>query len=315
MDISENGNIDLNKIAADFEIVTYGDSSRNISLIEKLKEIYSDIELIACFNHFLTIENRTAVLTYLLKELNKFKDSSSLEVITDLLLMKGREDVREDFTNVRVLCTKVISNFKDHRSVFPLLACLNNKNDHYKVRLSCADALGRLGDKYAVVSLIDVVSDENEKYVYIRESAAAALGMLGDVRAAESLVSILETKSGIMDKFSYLKERVIEALGKLNFNSDRVFRALRNSLSDENPQVRINAIEALMEYDDIRALELIEKMLDDEDEDVARNAVVALYNINGEKAMNKILQSAKTSPACKDEAQKILEEENEDIYE
>ncbi len=313
--MSENGNIDLNKIAADCEIGTDGDSSRTISLLETLKEKYSDIELIACFNHFLTIENRTAVLTYLLKELNKFKDSSSLEVITDLLLMKGREDVREDFTNVRVLCTKVISNFKDHRSVFPLLACLNNKNDHYKVRLSCADALGRLGDKYAVVSLIDVVSDENEKSVYIRESAAAALGMLGDVRAAESLVSILETKSGIMDKFSYLKERVIEALGKLNFNSDRVFRALRNSLSDENPQVRINAIEALMEYDDIRALELIEKMLDDEDEDVARNAVVALYNINGEKAMNKILQSAKTSPACKDEAQKILEEENEDIYE
>ena len=315
--MSENGNIDLNTIASNCGIGTDSDSSDTISMLEELKKKYSDIELIACFNHFLRLENRPAVLIYLLKELNRFRDTSSLEVITDLLLLKDRENVsdKDEYTNVRVLCAKIISNFKDHRSVFPLLACLNNKNDHYKVRLSCADALGRLGDKYAVVSLIDVVSDEEEKSVYIRESAAAALGMLGDVRAAESLVSILETKSGIMDKFSYLKERVIEALGKLNFNSDRVFRALKNSLSDENPQVRINAIEALMEYDDARAVELIENMLDDEDEDVARNAVVALYNINGENAMNKILQSAKTSPACKDEAQKILEEENEDMYE
>ena len=155
-----------------------------------------------------------------------------------MLLLNEREIVsdKDEYTNVRVLCAKIISNFKDHRSVFPLLACLNNKNDHYKVRLSCADALGRLGDRYAVVSLIDVVSDEEEKSVYIRESAAAALGMLGDVRAAESLVSILETKSGIMDKFSYLKERVIEALGKLNFNSDRVFRALKNHVPHSNEE-------------------------------------------------------------------------------
>ncbi len=310
--MTENGNIDFNKIASECEIGTDSDSSSTISLLESLKAKFTDIELIACFNFFLGIEQRSAVLLYLLKELNRFKDTSSLEVITDLLLLKDRED-RDEYTNVRVQCAKVISNFKDHRSVFPLLECLNNKNDHYKVRLSCADALGRLGDRYAVVSLINVVSDEEEKSVYIRESAAAALGMLGDVRAAESLVSILETKSGIMDKFSYLKERVIEALGKLNFNNDRVFRALKNSLSDENPQVRINAIEALMEYDDVRSIELIEKMLEDKDEDVARNAVTALYNINGESAMNKILESTKTSSACKDEAKKILEEEG--IYE
>lgn len=312
--MSENENIDLNTIASNCGIGTGGDSSVVVSLIEEMKNRYSDIELIACFNYFLKLEKRIPVLMYLLKELNKFKDTSSLEVITELLLMKDRDD-KDEYTEVRVMCAKVISNFKDHRSVFPLLACLNNKDDNYKVRLSCADALGRLGDRYAVVPLIDVVSDEEEKSVYIRESAAAALGMLGDVRAAESLVSILETKSGIMDKFSYLKERVIEALGKLNFNSARVFKALKNSLSDENPQVRINAIEALMEYDDVHAVELIEKMLYDEDEDVARNAVVALYNINGEQAMEKILNSSKTSVACKDEAQKILEEEKEDIYE
>ena len=62
------------------------------------------------------------------------------------------------------------------------------------------------------------------------------------------MVSILETKQGIMDKFSFLKERAIEALSKMGFNdNERVFKALKNSLSDESTQVRINAIEALMD--------------------------------------------------------------------
>ena len=262
--MSENENIDLNIIADKCQIATGTNYADIICNLEQLKSNYTDIELIAIYNCFLQKEFVPEVLVYLLKELDKYRDSSSLDIITELLLMrvpiKNSTYAKEDYTNVRVICAKVISNFKDHRSVFPLLYCLNNKDDNYKVRLSCADALGRLGDKYAVTPLIDVVTDESEKSVYIRESAAAALGALGDVRAMDSLVSILETKNGLMDKFTYLKERVIEALGKLNHNNDRAFKALKNSLYDENPQVRINAIEAIMNYDSEESLELIKKM-------------------------------------------------------
>jgi hypothetical protein len=55
-----------------------------------------------------------------------------------------------------------------------------------------------------------------EKSVYVRESAAAALGMLGDIRAIDPLVSILETKKGFIDKFTFLKEKIIETLSKFN---------------------------------------------------------------------------------------------------
>lgn len=305
MDMSEN--IDLKNISTECKIATDSDSSITIELIENLKHAFSDIQLIAIYNYLLQIETRTQVLLYLLKEVNRLRDSSSLEVVTDLLLMKEREN-REDYTNVRVMCTKVISNFKDHRSVFPLLYCLNNKDENYKVRLSCADALGRLGDRYAVVSLIDVMSDEEEKSIYIRESAASALGMLGDVRAAESLLGILETRPGLMDRFTYLKERVVEALGKLNFLNERTFKALKNALSDENPQVRINAIEALMHFNNPESVNLIRGMLFDRHDDVARNAVVALYNTCGIAAMHEILSSPKMSSACKDEAKKVMEE-------
>lgn len=135
---------------------------------------------------------------------------------------------------------------------------MNNKNEHYKVRLACADALGRIGDRFAVAPLIDVVKDENEKSVYLRESAVSALGLLGDTRAIDPIVTILETKQGIMDKFTFLKEKAIEALIKMGFgDNERVYKALKNSLDDESSQVRINAIEALMESDNPKAFDTI----------------------------------------------------------
>lgn len=309
--MSENKNLDFNNLSGKCLIGTDGDTSETIRLITSLKDELSSIQFLTVCNYFLLLDHRPGVLIFLLKELDKFRDSSSVEAVTRLLLMKEHiEPYNEiDYTDVRVVCAKLIANLKDHKSVFALLDCLNNRNENYKVRLSCADALGRLGDKYAVAPLMDIVSDENEKSVYIRESAATALGLLGDSRAADPLISILETKNGIMDKFTYLKERVIEALSKLTPENDRAFQALKRSLSDENPQVRISAIEAIMNYEHEESADLIRKMLKDEDEEVVKNAVVALYNLCGENELKNIIKSADFSKNCKDEANSILEEE------
>ena len=88
------------------------------------------------------------------------------------------------------------------------------------------------------------------------------MGLLGDSSAIDPLVSILETKQGIMDKFTFLKERTIEALTKMGFNdNERVFRALKASLDDESTQVRINAIEAIMESDHPQSYDVIKNCL------------------------------------------------------
>ncbi len=314
--MSENKSIDYNIMAAECLVAQDTDDSQTIEHLENLKNNYSEIELIAIFNYFLKIEYRSEVLCWLIRQLDKFRDSSSLEPLTTLLLMKEstpHPDYDKDYyTNVRVLCAKAISNLKDHSSVHPLMYCLNNKDENYKVRLSCADALGRLGDRYAVTSLMSVASDESEKSVYVRESATTALGLIGDMRAVDSLVKILETKTGIMDKFTYLKEKAVEALCRLTPGDGRAFKALKKSLDDENPQVRINAIEALMDYDTQEALELIRGMLTDRDDEVKQNAVIALYNINGEDELNRIINSAQYGDICKEEARRILEEEQDD---
>ncbi len=308
--------LDFNIIASDCLIATDLDGDRVIGLLEELKLKYSDIEIIAVFNYFLKIEYRPDVLIHVIKSLDKYRDSTSLEPLTNLLLMKERtpnaDYTKEQYTNVRVMAAKAISNLKNHNSVHAFLYCLNDKNENYKVRLSCADALGKLGDRHAVTTLMDLVSDETEKSVYIRESAAVALGLIGDLRAIDSLVGILESSNGIIDKFTYLKEKAVEAICKLNPNNDRVYKALKNALNDENPQLRINAIEALMEYENEESFELIEKMLKDDDEEVQKNAVIAVFNMKGEEILNRILNDPKYSEACKEEARNILENETND---
>lgn len=285
---------------------------KQVSLMEKL----SRDEAVVILNHIATLENDPIVLYNIVRSIGKFNDKSSASPLVDLLLWKEncKEKLKscENFLKVRCLAAKVLGNIKNQSAVVPLLYVLNNKDENYKLRLAAADALGVIGDRFAVAPLMDLVSDEDEKSVYVRESAAKALGMIGDMRAIDPLVSILEAKKGIVDKFSFLKERAIEAISRLGFKDDRTFKALTNSLMDESHQVRANAIEALSEIDDEKVIPLIEKMLHDEEEEVARTAVNALYNLLGKDYLESILNKDNIAGWCKDEAEMIIEEDGEE---
>ena len=282
-----------------------------ICKINALDETYERDNLVKIYNYFLTICKSPDVLMNLIRCVDRFRDKSSLSPLLDILLWKIDNDNldKEKFVNVRAMCAKAIANLKDTSAVTPLLYCLNNKDENYKVRFACADALGRIGDRYAVAPLIEVMKDEEERSVYLRESAASALGMIGDMRALEPLVSILETKQGIMDKFTFLKERVIEALGKLRCDrNDRVFNALKSSLMDESAQIKINAIEALMDSDNPEAYDVIKRCLTDSDDEVKKNALIALYNMRGRRILDDVIKEPDFSDFLKVEAVSLLEE-------
>ncbi len=283
---------------------------RNIS---KLEEFYYDAELVEIYNYILTNVNNPEILINVIKLSESHKAASTLSILLDLLLLKKSDKFEaESLINLRSVCAKTISKYKDTSTVSALLYCLNNKTEHYRVRLACADALGRIGDRFAVESLIDVVKDEDEKSVYVKESAAAALGLLGDVSAIDPLVSIMESKQGIWDKFSFLKERIVEALGKLNINNKRVLRVLKQSLGDTSPMVRVNAIEALMNSEYEEAEELIRTALKDEDDEVKKNALIALYNMIGRDILDEVISLPGYDNVLKEEAQNLINEYEEE---
>lgn len=316
--MNNNTGLDLKLIADSCCLYSDVDTSIIISKIDELKNTYNEKDLVSIYNYMLSTTQNPDLIMYLIHCIDVYRDSSSLEVLVDILLLKNGNyqgaETKEKFINVRVMCAKAIANQKNTDVVSSLLYCLNNKDEHYKVRLACADALGRIGDRFAVAPLIDVVKDEDEKSVYLRESAASALGLLGDARALDPLVSILETKQGILDKFTFLKERAIEALIKMGFaDNERVYKALKNSLSDESSQVRINAIEALMESDNPKAYETIKKCLDeDSDEEVKKNALIALYNMSDRTILDEVIKSDRYSDSLKMEAVAILDEYESD---
>ena len=309
--MTEYESIDFNKILNDCN------QSQNIAeTFAGLEEKYTLDDMTSVYKFLLQNVQNPEILMFIVRRLNSYKPRECFDTLLDLLLLK--ENYKEKFADadkyidLRVNVAKVISNYKDNRAVLPILYCMNNKGENYKIRLACAEALGKIGDKYAVSPLIDLVSDEEEKSVYVRESAAAALGMIGDMRAVDSLVHILEAKKTFLDKFTFLKERVIEALGKINRPNERVFKALNNSLEDESSQIRINAIEALMNSGDNRAVDMIKKALFDDDAEVVENAVIALYNLEGKTILEEIMNSDEYSLLTKESARTIMEEYGDD---
>ncbi len=311
----ENNGLDLEFILQSCGIGTDIDDEILIENLINLSDNYTDEELIEIYNHLMGTVYNPKVLMQLIRLSDKYRDPSSLEVLVNLLLMRiNLENTPYDFddlVNVRVMCAKAIANIKDTSVVGSLLYCLNNKNENYKVRLACADALGKIGDKYATAPLIDLIQDEDEKSVYLKESAVSALGVLGDEMAIDPLVSILDAKQGFLDKFSFLKERVIEALGKLNTNNSKVIKAFKKSLMDVSPMVRINAIEAIMNSEEEDAAEIIRPCLNDDDDEVKKNALIALYNLTGRDILDEVIAMPSYGEFLKNTAKELIEEYEE----
>ena len=316
--MADSSIFNLNELVDTCYIGTTNSRDMKLQAIKVLDGKYSDEQLTIAYIHFFDLESDFEIQKYLIKLIDKIKHPKSFDFFINILMLKNdiqhKFESEEKLTQLRVLATKALANLKNMEAVSLLLYCLNNKDENYKVRLACAEALGKIGDKFAVTPLINVVSDESEKSVYVREGAVKALGMIGDERAVDTLVNILETKRGLIDKFTYLKERVIESLSKINMTpSERVIKALKTSLMDASNQVRIGAIAALMELDHPDSVELIKTALFDEDKEVVENAVVALYNLNGPDVLYEILNDEKYPQSAKDKANQIFDEyENDD---
>ena len=299
------------------------DLNQYVNLVSLLQSSYSKEELANIYLYILENQNDIYILNYTIIQIDKLKEYRAIDLLIDILLLKDKfakyENKTNEINNLRCVCAKVISNFKSQKGVYPLLYCLNNKDEDYKLRLSCAEALGKIGDKYAVIPLINILKDENEKSVYVKESAAMALGMLGDNRALNPLISILESKNGLVSKFSFLKERIIEVLSNFGSNNDDVYKALTLNLNDESPFVRISAIEALAnckEDSKEQTFRLIKNcLLKENNEDVIEACLYNLFNISNINSIQEIVKQNEENVKLKRIYDNILSDIKEDYCE
>ena len=257
-------------------------------LFEDLYNNYKPRDLIDCYKYILENKTDIKLLNYTIRSINKTR---YIDVMPMLLNFLEKDFGANEYFDLKVLVIKALSNYKNTACVPVLLKCLNDKNSNYKIRLASAEALGKIGDKNAFESLSNIASDEYENSAYMKESAVVALGLLGDTRALDVFDSILKTKQMFLDKFSYLKERIVEAISKLDISkNDKALNILKTTLFDTSSRLRISAIEALSNSNFDCAYELIyDRLKYDDDIEVQKNALVALYNISDRHILDEVI--------------------------
>lgn len=273
---------------------------RAISLLgDYLARTQSEVRTagIQCLILRLREEIHCQLVTHCMGVLSRVKASEAVMPLVDILLA---HDVAlfdsnpafintDDSLRLRCAAAQALGRLGDGRAIIPLMSILNDKEINYRLRLAAAESLGKIGDSHAVTPLIEILKDEREKSLYLKESAVKALGMLGDIRALEPLIDVLESKRGIRDKFNFLKERIIEAMGRIGESDRKATDTLLRSLMDDAPSIRLAAVEALGEIGDADCLPDLQKRIFDEDDEVAKAAILAIYHIGGEDSLEDLL--------------------------
>lgn len=292
-------------------------ASERIKVLESL-EITAAHDVGYILRELFKTECDVAVLIHMCNSFARHKDEEIVMPLIDLMLGNREIDDEDDpvkqnkneFVKIRCAVIKALGRIGDERATVPLMYVLNEKVENYKIRLNAAEALGRIGNSYAVNPLINLVQDDKEDSVYVKESAAKALGMLGDVRAIKPLVDVLGSKRGIFNKFTFLKERIIESINRIGVDGDtETVKALKEQLMDEAPSVRLSAVETISGIGDASLIKELVPMVYDEEEDVAREAVRGIHFLEGYLELQKLLEDDKLPGWSRDEIEMSLGEE------
>jgi HEAT repeat protein len=164
-------------------------------------------------------------------------------------------------------------------AVTPLVKAL--KHTDPKVRASAAITLGRIGDRQAVDSLIELLADKE-----VRASALYALGGIKDHRAVGPIMEILRSENNVE-----IRVEGVEALGEIG--DSRALDILVILSKDKEQWVRTTAVKSLGRMGGPFAVAALIEALNDEDGIVRDDAVSAIGNVGDKSAVGPLLDYLK----------------------
>jgi HEAT repeat protein len=182
----------------------------------------------------------------------------------------------------KVLQTKKEAAVKDERFVPEIIALFDESaGDDPRVRRYLAVALGRLGDRRALPSLVRVIGTADadpETLIY----SVWALGAIGDPSASPALLKLATSED------AGVRKAVVHSLGALP--SDETRTALRSALTDSVEDVRWNAAIALARRGDDAAAPVLLEMLD-------RKHLASVPGLTPEQREDALLQGVAVAAA------------------
>jgi HEAT repeat protein len=190
------------------------------------------------------------------------------------------ESLKDEDKRVRQRVASAFYRLHDQRAVEPLIALL--KDIEPDVCGTAADTLGELGDVRAVEPLLALLQSEKDKQSSAEYMAVSALGRLGDRRAVEPLLGVLASA-----RSSSVRAAAAESLGRLG--DKRAFDPLVAALrSPDAPDLRIAAARGLGKAGDPDAIEPLIVALDDANYQVVHEAVIAIGNLKDVRAVKPL---------------------------
>jgi protein-S-isoprenylcysteine O-methyltransferase Ste14 len=144
------------------------------------------------------------------------------------------ERLEDNNSNIRWEAAGALGQIRAEKAVEPLIRML--KDESAPVVYQAATSLGRIGSLKALDPLIATLAVTNN---WNRKAVVTALGDLGSEKAVDPLLLILEED----DLNVVVKREIMVTFFKIG--SRKTINALREALSDDDPEVRIYAQEAL----------------------------------------------------------------------
>jgi len=190
--------------------------------------------------------------------LNSMKDPKTGEA-----LVKAMKD--SDWW-VRNIAIDALAGIKGENTIKILIAMLNDSDEN--IRRSAVEFFNKVSDPSAVEPLIGLLKDKDW---WVREKAVTALGRLKDPSAIQHLTALSDDEE--------IKHVIPNALAKIGGTD--VVKHITEFLEDDQKQVRIEAIKALVSLKVPEVVSELKRVLDDPEEDVKSEARQALKKITG----------------------------------
>lgn len=141
------------------------------------------------------------------------------------------KDLKSENVMVQSEAAYYLGTLKE-KSVVPVLVTFLNPDKSKELRLKAIEALGKIGEKSAVDSLVKILTEGDTE---MRIATVTAMGKIKDPRSIPSLIALLDDKEA--------QVFVIWALG--NIGDKSAVSALTDRLGDPDKYVRYNAAQAL----------------------------------------------------------------------
>ncbi len=170
----------------------------------------------------------------------------------------------------------------DARAVHHLIKMVENENSD--LRTKAIKALGQIGDVRAIETLLDVIYQQEDRWM--RLFAIEALGEIGDIRAIEALVDMA------YDEGRDLRTKAIITLGKIDYTLAVDALDYLSCDPDIEPQDQQTALFELGKRGDLRALEGLMRVLREETRpDIRTYAALILGDMGRVEAVEALIEA------------------------